>query len=149
MTTDYLDDSIATQEPATKGQRFANYLIDLFVVYLLIFALAIVLALVMPSMMESLTNEENSTTNLIFYIVFAAALVLFYTLMEGLSRGKSLGKLITRTRAVNEDGSAITMATAFKRSLSRMVPFEAFSAFGTAPWHDRWTDTVVIKEQRQ
>ena len=53
------------------------------------------------------------------------------------------------TRAVNEDGTRITFKTALLRSLSRLVPFEAFSALGANPpypWHDRWTGTYVIDE---
>ena len=65
---------------------------------------------------------------------------------EALTGGRSLGKLITGTRAVNADGSAISMQTAFWRGLCRAVPFEAFSALGSPsyPWHDKWTNTYVI-----
>jgi uncharacterized RDD family membrane protein YckC len=71
------------------------------------------------------------------------------SLIEAMFRGKSIGKLITGTKAVNEDGSDISFAKAFERGLARMVPFEAFSALGepSYPWHDKWTKTFVIDEK--
>ena len=70
-------------------------------------------------------------------------------LVEALFKGKSLGKLITGTRAVNEDGSNLSAKTALLRGLSRAVPFNAFSALGTPsyPWHDKWTNSYVIDEK--
>ncbi len=69
--------------------------------------------------------------------------------IEAAFKGKSLGKLITGTRAVNEDGTNVTVKAAFFRGLSRAVPFNAFSALGnpTYPWHDKWTKTYVIDER--
>jgi uncharacterized RDD family membrane protein YckC len=65
-------------------------------------------------------------------------------------RGKSIGKLITGTKAVNEDGSDISFGKAFARGFSRAVPFDAFSALGdpSYPWHDKWTNTYVIDEKQ-
>jgi uncharacterized RDD family membrane protein YckC len=59
--------------------------------------------------------------------------------------GRTLGKLITGSKAVREDGTSLTWKDACLRSLSRMVPFEPFSALGGAPWHDRWTKTTVVR----
>lgn len=69
---------------------------------------------------------------------------------EGMSNGRSIGKLITGTRAVNEDGSDISFQKAFVRNIVRAIPFNALSALGTPshPWHDRWSDTMVIDEKK-
>jgi len=84
--------------------------------------------------------------NLFVLFLFA----LYYLICEGLLKGKTLGKYITKTRAVNVDGSTMEMSTVVKRSFSRMVPFEQFSFFGSEPtgWHDRWSDTMVIDETK-
>ncbi|WP_431211724.1 RDD family protein [Puia sp. P3] len=70
-------------------------------------------------------------------------------LIEGLTRGKSLGHLLTGTRTVNGDGTRISFKTAILRGLTRAVPFEVFSALGSAayPRHDRWTRTIVVDER--
>ncbi len=57
--------------------------------------------------------------------------------------------MITKTRAVGEDGNIITAKQAAIRAISRFVPFEGLSIFFTDAnimWHDRWTDTLVINE---
>ena len=66
--------------------------------------------------------------------------------IEAITKGRSLGKIITGTKAVNDDGSNIGSGTAFKRGFSRIVPFEIFTALGSPsyPWHDKWNHTYVI-----
>ncbi|MEO6405093.1 MAG: RDD family protein [Ferruginibacter sp.] len=91
-------------------------------------------------------NAETRPFNLLSYLISFTLYLSYYTLMEGSTKGKTIGKFITKTRSVREDGSQLTYSDAFKRSLSRLVPFEPFSAFEYRPWHDKWTDTIVIKE---
>lgn len=133
---------------AGSGKRFANYLIDLVIFYLLVFLFGIFLGFVNPQTLDELDAQSNG-----FDLVGRLLSLLFYGLymfvVEAIFKGKSLGKLITGTRAVNEDGTAISFQTALLRGLSRAVPFNAFSALGTPcyPWHDRWTKTYVIDEK--
>ena len=133
---------------ASSGKRLANYIIDLIGFYVLVFVSGIVMALFSPSTVESI-NEENSYVNLVTNLVSILVFLFYMFGMEGIFKGKTLGKLMTGTRAVNEDGSNITFATALLRGLCRIVPFEPFSALGTPcyPWHDKWTKTYVIDER--
>ena len=136
------DDLTVSLQQANAGKRFANYLIDLIAFYILAGSLAAILMYrgVISSDIDPITDR------IVTYILRG----LFMGIVEAIFKGKTLGKLITRTRAVNEDGSPITAQTAFMRGLSRLVPFEAFSALGdpSYPWHDRWTNTYVIDETR-
>lgn len=132
---------------ASTGKRLANYLIDMVVFYMFAFIIGLLLAIVSPSSTNFLTDDSagfgllEKLLSLIFYAVYMSVI-------EAVFNGKSLGKLITKTRAVNLDGSEISASTAFARGFSRAVPFCVFSAFGNHcdPWHDRWTDTMVIEE---
>jgi len=133
---------------ASSGKRFANYIIDLAVFYGLVIVSGIVIALVNPVAIESI-NEDDIGFNLLDRLL---GLVLYGTYMfaiEAIFKGKSLGKLITGTRAVNDDGSNVSPKAALLRGLSRAVPFNAFSALGNPayPWHDKWTKTYVIDEK--
>ena len=83
-----------------------------------------------------------------FYVIAFVTLFLLYFIEEGFLKGKTIGKMVTGTRAVNDDGTMITPQTAALRSIIRFVPFEPFSAFGTQPWHDRWANTIVIDERK-
>ena len=130
---------------AGTGKRFANYIIDVIVFYIVVFFLAMVVAMIDPDLIlwmqatDAGTNLLNSLISLLLYGIIMG-------ITEALTRGRSLGKLITGTRAVNPDGSSIGIQTAFWRGLCRAVPFEAFSALGSPsyPWHDKWTNTYVI-----
>jgi len=103
----------------------------------------------MPTFFASLDFDSPGGKVLDFVLTLGVTGVV-WGLMEALFKGKSVGKFITGTRAVNEDGSRISVGIAFKRGFSRIVPLEPFSAFGNPsyPWHDRWTNTYVIDEKQ-
>lgn len=133
---------------ASGGKRFANYLIDIVGFYVLMFISGMLMALLSPPSVKVL-NEESSESNIMLNLVSILIFLIYMFGMEALFGGKTLGKMMTGTRAVNEDGSNITFTTAILRGLCRLVPFEAFSALGTPsyPWHDKWTKTYVIDEK--
>jgi uncharacterized RDD family membrane protein YckC len=62
--------------------------------------------------------------------------------------GKTIGKILMKTRVVREDGSKPDFITIVKRSLSRIIPFDAFSFLSNNPrgWHDSISDTIVVDE---
>ncbi len=132
-----LDDVDYSLVQASHGKRFANYLIDVIVTY---FFLGVGIGLL--TVLNHSNLDEGGAFNLIMILFF----VLTMAIVEVSTNGRSLGKLITGTRVVNNDGTRISFGTALGRSLSRIVPFEAFSALGSPcyPWHDRWTNTYVI-----
>ena len=133
-------------EPATPGQRFANYLIDLFVFYACAFIVGMVKAIVSAPSLDDYGEGIGRSRNFFMeYFISICMYLALYTLLEGLTKGRTLGKLITGTKVVKDDSAPITWWDAFLRSLSRLVPFEPFSAFGGYPWHDRWTGTRVVK----
>jgi uncharacterized RDD family membrane protein YckC len=99
--------------------------------------------------MSSVVYGENKAgLYIISYIIVIINYVFYYTLCEKLFKGYTLGKLITGTRAMRQDGEALTFKDALLRSLSRLVPFEVFSGFSTLPWHDSWTNTMVVKSRQ-
>lgn len=127
-------------EPVSTGIRFADYIVDIIAFYLT----AIVVGVIAGTLSINYTSDT-----LFLYFISYAIFIGYYTIMEGASNGRTLGKLITGSRAVKDDGSNITWKDALLRSLSRSVPFEPFSAFGGYPWHDRWTNTKVVKNKRK
>ncbi|MFT3751083.1 MAG: RDD family protein [Agriterribacter sp.] len=132
---------------ASSGKRFANYIIDLIIFYIAIFASAFIFAMISPEFVDWLNGADNDAGfGLLDRLAGLVLYGLFMGLIEALTKGRSLGKLITRTKAVNQDGTAISAGTAFLRGLCRAVPFDGFSALGSPsfPWHDKWTKTYVI-----
>lgn len=139
-------------ERAPVGIRFANFLIDTILYYGIMLLVGAVIGLAFLNSGEDIDNSflarEDGGSLFFQYILSFVSYLGFFTLLEGASKGKTLGKLITGTRAIKMDGGDLTWKDAFMRSLCRIVPFEAFSAFGGFPWHDKWTDTIVTKERR-
>jgi uncharacterized RDD family membrane protein YckC len=127
---------------AETGKRFLNYLIDLVSFYVVVFLLSIIIAIINPNFIQIFENTNSVIDRLVTLLLFG----IYMGIVETITKGRSLGKLITGTKAVNHDGSNISASTAFARGLSRAVPFEVFSAFGSPPnpWHDRWNNTYVI-----
>ena len=136
---------------ASTGQRFLNYLID---AVLMQYGLAFVTATIVVKMMLAISpdtayqlfGEDRDTLNTFIasYLIAIFNYLFYYTICEKAFRGYTLGKLVTGTRAIRLDGKELSFKDALLRTLSRIVPFEPFSGFGT-PWHDTWTKTTVIK----
>ncbi|MCT4623825.1 MAG: RDD family protein [Schleiferiaceae bacterium] len=125
---------------ASKGKRFANYLIDGVSAYLLLELVIFVL--------ESLNLYFFGRYYLLDYLFNSFIIALYYIICESSMKGKTIGKFITKTRAVSSNGLYMDMSDIVKRSFSRVVPFEQFSFLGSEPtgWHDRWSNSMVIDE---
>lgn len=146
-----LFDTEAKFTEASQGQRFLNWLIDnLFMRFALSYATGyavgyILLEVAPDFLVEIAYDEKGWRFYLLAYILGVFNYIIYYTICEKAFRGYTLGKLITGTRAIRNDGEELTFKDAILRSLSRIVPFEVFSALGNAPWHDSWTNTTVVK----
>lgn len=142
---------------ASQGQRFLNFLIDgLFMRFVLSMAtgylFGYILAVVAPDFLLEVAYEIEGGPRtwrfwMLTFLLGYFNYLIYYTICEKAFKGYTLGKLITGTRAIREDGQELTFKDAILRTLSRIVPFEAFSGFGEKPWHDSWTKTIVIKSR--
>jgi uncharacterized RDD family membrane protein YckC len=105
--------------------------------------------IIWPENIDSIENDSFGM-GLLERLLTLVLYGLYMGVVEFAFKGKSFGKLITRTKALTLDGNQISGTTAFLRGISRAVPFEAFSALGNPsnPWHDKWTDTMVIDESK-
>lgn len=132
-------------DPVSKGVRFTNYVIDLISLCAVIFGVFIIWALVNYSHFEQFVNnlQKNTLWQIPINIIITGG---YYTIFETATRGRTIGKFVTGSIAVTEDGNPLTFKTAFLRSICRLIPFNAFSALGDRPWHDRFSKTIVIKK---
>ena len=90
---------IVQNNKATRGVRFANYLIDAVVFYVLIFFfgafLGILYAIGIKAPLQSISYIEG---NRAFNYLFSSILYFIYIFsIEYLTKGKSIGKFITKT----------------------------------------------------
>ncbi len=151
-TNDIIDDHLPgdyegnTFPFATQGQRLTNFIIDSIFKYVFTVAIGILIVIVFldDSAVESLAEMGRIGE----YIIGAITSLVYYALFEYLTDGKSIGKYLTKTRAVNKDGSPMELTVTMTRTLCRLIPFDAFSYLGDkkSGWHDRFSDTIVIKD---
>jgi uncharacterized RDD family membrane protein YckC len=133
---------------ARRRLRFANLIIDQFM--LVVIAFAIWFVCVMAS------EEFGYRSGLEFLQrvppVLAEILVTFgyYVILEA-TTSRTVGKFITGTIVVNDDGGKPTFGQIFGRSAARWIPLEAFSFFSQERTgvHDRLANTYVIKTPRR
>jgi len=126
-------------DPAGRGRRFANYLIDTVAQVLLVAVLSAVSVVIWG---ESSLAWMETTPDIVFGL---GMMFLYYVPMEGLT-GRTIGKFITRTVVVDEEGQRPSLGQVLGRTLARIVPFEAFSFFSSDArgWHDSWPRTYVV-----
>jgi uncharacterized RDD family membrane protein YckC len=134
------------KEPASKGQRFVNYIID-FIMYLVFLFAFLILAAIIWQLIKEFADKNSKAFNTMFDISILSLYAPFYAFSEWVSHGRSVGKFITKTKAIRLDGNKFSLKDALLRSLIRLIPIEPFTAFSDrGPWHDRWTKTRVVKK---
>ncbi|WP_223551330.1 RDD family protein [Aestuariivivens sp. NBU2969] len=141
---------------ASRGNRFANFIIDKIVFYALILGLSFLAGMIVYSFFTDTTafdkflyeleNKGDLMDRLITSIIFA----VFYMISEILLKGKTIGKYVTKTVVVMEDGSKPKASDIILRSLCRLIPFEALSFLGAEArgWHDTLSKTYVVDISR-
>lgn len=125
--------------------RFGHYLLDLVFFYIFIiliyFSIGAVAALLgaLNAVIEHIDNYERLYNWLLLH-------PLFYFIFE-LGLQGSPAKAILGRVVVDEYGNKATTKQLFIRSISRAVPFYAFSCFNGTGWHDDWSNTFVIRKK--
>ena len=126
----------SAMEYASKGARFAHYIIDTIACYLLLFLL------IMAAGMFSNILMQNGVVTLLVFLLFPSYYVIFEHVF-----GKTPGKFITRTHVATESGQRPTLQNIIGRSLCRLIPFDNFSfLFSSTGWHDSISKTCVVKD---
>jgi uncharacterized RDD family membrane protein YckC len=125
---------------ATQGKRFTNLIIDAVAFYGFSFCVGMVIAF--SGFGRSLVRDELALN------LFSIALYVFYYFVSEAAFGRTLGKVVTRTKVVDEKGNKPSANQLLGRTLCRVIPFEAFSFLGSdVGWHDRFSGTYVINDK--
>ncbi|TXE16287.1 RDD family protein [Psychroserpens burtonensis] len=139
--------TVTTDILATKGMRFANFIIDYIVQIILGVAIGMVIGVVSEltgsyGLYDLVVETEGRLSD---YIFGAVILIVYYLIIETLT-ARSLGKYITNTKVVLYDGSKPTFNEILVRTLCRIIPFEQFSFLGDVGkgWHDSISKTYVV-----
>ena len=134
---------------ASKGKRFANYIVDRIVFLGLFmgffFALGYTTELTGGDTARLVYELEN-VGPIADLIISSLLYALFYFMFEGISKGRTIGKYITKTKVVDQQGNELTLNAYAARSISRIIPFEPLSCLGNTGrgWHDSLSNSFVI-----
>lgn len=131
-----------TFDLANGGLRFANYIIDLIAIIILNLIWGFTIGLILGILALSFIDKLLANERFFNFVIGILNTMIFYTIFEGLF-GKTPGKLITKTKVVDENGKKPDIGTIMLRSLCRLIPFEAFSFLGSEArgWHDTISKT--------
>ena len=96
--------------------------------------------------------DENTLENMdpfVFCFLSMLLIYLYYFVFETLWQ-RTPAKFITGTKVITSTGDKPTAEMIASRTLIRFIHFEAFSFLGERVhgWHDRWSNTYVIKGKR-
>lgn len=126
-------------ETASKGTRFANYIVDLIVLIALNFGITFLLVFAGIPFYFPIAGD---------YIFGFIVGTLYYTLMES-AFDKSLGKFLTGTKVIKTNGDKPSFVNYLGRSAARSIPFNALVfLFSDSIWHDSLSNTRVVHEKK-
>ncbi len=129
-------------EPAHKGLRFGTYIVDLVCMFAIVFVFGFLSVMFFG---EDALDWLESTPDLVFGVIVT---VIYYLFFEGIW-ARTPGKLVFRTKVVTNYGLPPSLRDICLRTVSRLIPFEAFSVlFGERGWHDGIADTYVVPVRR-
>ena len=139
---------IVERNKASLGLRFVNRIVDLICFYVLL-----IIILYLFSFIARVTESDLLIGFLMnffqrgvtFYLTIYSVELIYYYISELLLKGRTVGKYITGTKVVTIFGEIPNSSQVLKRTLSRLIPFDALSFFGENGWHDSWSDTRVVK----
>lgn len=143
------------QQKASTALRFVNFVVDVLISQVVS---TLVIEVVNINFIQSLAtnlamyNTESDYWPLasewvtILGLPLRIALLFFYYFAFEVILKKTPAKFLTDTRVIMCNGLEPNAIAILKRTLVRFIPFEVFSRRNETWWHDRWANTLVIKE---
>ena len=133
---------------ANSTLRLVNFIIDSIALLIIGFIISTTYGLTV-----FILNIEINPTNYSTFEFFSIAIYFFtffgyYIILESKYQ-KTLGKMITKTRVVNEKGEKPKLSTITARTIYRLIPFDRLSfLFLKNGIHDMISKTIVIKANK-
>ena len=131
---------------ASKGTRFANFIIDYIAIIILSFVVGLILGII-SELLDSYALLDLLDSNIVFEYLFGMLMwLIYYIPFEAFTKGRTLGKYITKTKVVTHNGMEPNIDSILVRNLCRFIPFEQFSFLGEdgKGWHDSISKTYVV-----
>lgn len=132
----------------TGWQRFGHYIIDALIIGALLFCVDLVLLQTFNSgysFSYSLGFKVNGYAyNFIPTIDSIIVTVAYYFICE-MTMQRTIGKFATNSVVINKYAEPLDAGSLIGRSFARLVPFETLSCLSDRGWHDKWSNSYVVK----
>jgi uncharacterized RDD family membrane protein YckC len=128
--------------------RFFNCIIDFVFILVTMFVVTFIIIIIGNILQWDIYRMwEETLIRLGFIGSYLSFAMIYYSIFEGLF-GRTLGKIITGSVVINEYGLKPSFRTILKRTLCRLIPFDALSFLGVSGrmWHDSLSDTYVVEK---
>lgn len=129
----------------SKLARFGHLIADNFFIVLIFSGFVQNLRFNSP-LLEKVEMLENTMgvypTSVLIIAMFRT---IYYFTFEAFF-GLTIGKILSRSKVVDEEGKKPTATTIIGRTLLRLIPFEALTFFMPRGLHDRSSNTFVVRE---
>jgi uncharacterized RDD family membrane protein YckC len=137
--------SVGGLQLASRGQRFANWLVDYIAIQIVSFVVGIVYGVLFLTT-QGPNAADSPAFNFVGLLLGIGVTLGYYLILEA-AAGQTLGKIVTGTRVVSMDGSRPSFGQILGRTFCRLIPFEAFSFFAqdAVGWHDSIPQTRVVR----
>jgi uncharacterized RDD family membrane protein YckC len=137
--------TIGSGNNASQGKRFANFLLDLVFYYIFSFVIGLIIAIYHVAFSASSNSIFKGDSEIRNYLIGFMVVFTYYSISEALT-GRTLGKLITKTKVVDENGQRPGLGIILLRTVCRFIPFDALSFFSddNSGWHDKLSKTKVV-----
>lgn len=140
----YQDGDRTKYVQTNKAQRFAHHIFDLILSVIICSKFVMIVFQAPLIFLSELVSERFA-----MYIMVIIIRLIYLTSFEAIF-GATPMKFLTESRVLTREGEKIGFKIALLRTLTRHVPFEAFSyASEGNGWHDNWNHTMVVKEKQQ
>lgn len=133
---------------ASKGRRFLNFIIDMVIVYSIEITIGTTIVIIgdltkgyfLSNWTETATTAEAFFFGLLIFVLYYALTEIYFS--------RTFAKYFTKTLVVMKDGSKPSGKIIFRRTFSRLIPFEFLTFLGanSRGWHDTISDTYVVKK---
>ena len=133
---------------ASKGQRFLNMIIDLFIVYVLTMGIGAAINILGEVTGNFKLSEWIISLTLVENILFGVVVLFFYYLIMETYLSRTFGKYFTKTIVVKPNGTKPKLKSTVIRTLVRLIPIEAFTFLNddARGWHDTLSVTYVVNK---
>jgi uncharacterized RDD family membrane protein YckC len=139
--------SRSREVPVVEGlPRFGHFLLDRVFFYIFSLLIGVFIGVIIGVTGADIDFETSQMK--IYDTLFSWLILqpLFYFIFEA-SMQSSPAKAILGRIVVDEYGNKPSIKQIFIRSISRSVPFEAFSCLSSRGWHDTWSNTFVLRKK--